>query len=249
MEQQIIILGDSHARPIAIDIIELHLKTAHKIILLGDYVDPYNQIAPISDKKVVSHLKKVIDYKKQYPNKFILLLGNHDIHYVHPDLRCTRYNYKIATELRELYTENWDLFDISHQIDNYLFTHAGVCMKWLDAHWLKLEVFGLKPDYSNINQDLKDVHGSKWFYILHEVGSVRFNPNEYPKVSGGPTWCDKSEGRDDYLPGFHQYVGHSQSGILETFGDVGGDSSITYCDTLGISGKYVVLKIEDNGNI
>jgi len=246
MTKQIVIIGDSHARPIAIEIIELHLKSAHKIILLGDYVDPYI-LSPISDKKVVSHLKKIIKYKKDYPDKFVLLIGNHDIHYVHPSIRCSRYNYKIATELRELYTENWDLFDISHQIENYLFTHAGVCMKWLDKHWSHFESFGLKPDYSNIDQVLKDVHKSKLFYILHEVGSFRSNPEEYPKVSGAVTWCDKSEGKNDYIPGFHQYVGHSQGGILETFGD--DESSITYCDTLGLSGEYVVLKLKDDESI
>jgi len=241
MEKQIVILGDTHSRPIGIEIIELHLKTAHKIIILGDYVDPYEN--GINNAEVLRHLNKIIKYKKDYPDKFVLLLGNHDVHYLHPSLRCSRYNYKIATKLMELYTENWDLFDISYQIDNYLFTHAGVCNEWIDKHWLDLVAFGLENDFSNINQVLKDLHKSKKFYILHEIGSARVNPDGYPKVSGGPTWCDKSEGKDDYIPGFHQYVGHSQGGIIETFGD--DYSSITYCDVLGISGKYVVLKLDD----
>ena len=238
MIKQIVIIGDTHSRSTAIEIIESHLKTAHKIILLGDYTDPYDII---SDKKVINHLSKIIKYKKQYPDKFVLLIGNHDMHYVYPDMRCTRYNYKIATDLRDLFEENWKLFDISYQIDKYLFTHAGICSTWLDRHWLVFKSFGLKEDYSNINEVINDIHNSKMFYILHEVGSAR--SGIFPIISGGITWCDKSEISDisEHLTGFHQYVGHNQVNNIETIGD--DDSSITFCDTLGISGEYVVLKI------
>ena len=232
-------IGDPHCRKIVFDIIDKNLDNSDKIILLGDYLDPYHDV---SNKKQIKYLEKIIDYKKRHPEKFILLLGNHDIHYIHQNLMCVRYNHNIDKEIQKLLKDNWNLFQISFQYENHLFTHAGVCYNWLDRHWLDLISFGLKDDYSNMSEILNKIHKSKKWRILHDVGNARTFSYDNLDYKGGVTWCDIIESKDDYLKGLHQYVGHSKVDKLTEYGDE--KSSITYCDTLEFSGEYLILKFK-----
>ena len=232
---KITIIGDTHGRKISEEIIESNL-TSDKIILLGDYVDPYETMLELD---IINHLKMIINYKKMYPKKFVLIIGNHDYHYIN-GLKSTRYNFLIEKTLNNLYSENWDLFDISYQIDNYLFTHAGVSNEWVAKNIDILESFGLEKNNSNIGEVLVKVHNSESSNILHQIGRSRFYHSN--NLSGGITWADKSEIGWDYIPNIHQFVGHNQVVDIKRNGD--DFSSITFCDTLGISGNYKVIELD-----
>lgn len=43
-------------------------------IFLGDYVDSYT----VSDEQIINNLLDIIEFKKSYEDKVILLLGNHE---------------------------------------------------------------------------------------------------------------------------------------------------------------------------
>ena len=70
-------IGDTHGVAVA-DVVVNIIDRHDKFIFVGDYVDSFI-VDNISMKK---NLLDIIELKKKYPEKVILLWGNHDIHYL-----------------------------------------------------------------------------------------------------------------------------------------------------------------------
>jgi predicted MPP superfamily phosphohydrolase len=102
-------------------------KRASKIIFLADYVDSFS----ISAKDQYKNLLEIIAFKKQYPDKVVLLWGNHDVQYLYLDrmeYRCSGYQDKSSTAFSVVFNDNKSLFqnlyfDSEQQI---LYSHAGL---------------------------------------------------------------------------------------------------------------------------
>lgn len=71
---KLVILGDIHGRTCWKDIIEY--EKPDKVIFLGDYVSTHHNI---SDDDQFNNLIGILNYKKENPEKVILLRGNHEI--------------------------------------------------------------------------------------------------------------------------------------------------------------------------
>lgn len=72
---QILIIGDVHGRTFwkkALNIID----EMDKVVFLGDYLDPYFYEG-ISIVEALSNFKEIIEFKHNYYDKVILLIGNH----------------------------------------------------------------------------------------------------------------------------------------------------------------------------
>ena len=65
-------IGDIHGRDIWKNV---NPSKYDKIIFVGDYVDSFT----ISNTTILNNLLDIIEFKKSFKNKVILLLGNHDI--------------------------------------------------------------------------------------------------------------------------------------------------------------------------
>ena len=104
------------------------------IVFLGDYLDPYPQ-ENISFEEALVNFEEIIDFANNQEN-VILLIGNHDWPYYFNtgNLGWSRYNYKFASEVHTLFKENYNLFRIAYQVDNTLFTHAGVDIDWYEKY-------------------------------------------------------------------------------------------------------------------
>ncbi len=88
-----------------------------EIIFLGDYIGSYN----LSNYKILGNLREIIAFKKDYPQKVVLLWGNHDV------LFLTGYSEDTYVQkMYDLFAQYKDLFQIAYQTRNYLFTHAGL---------------------------------------------------------------------------------------------------------------------------
>ena len=119
-------------------------KEDEKIIFLGDYLDPYSyefeedplmaQFAETYETRsnhVLNNFKEIIEFKKQNPDRVILLLGNHDCTYAIStnicDCRRDRLNYK---KICELFEENKHLFTLAYYVKiedkEYVFSHSGL---------------------------------------------------------------------------------------------------------------------------
>jgi Calcineurin-like phosphoesterase len=220
---KIIAIGDIHGK----DCWKKIAPDQHdKIIFIGDYVDAKD----ISRDAILENLKSILEFKRKYPSKVVLLLGNHDIQYLHyPDHRCSGFDRVIQPELTKFFNDHKSDFQIAWQYGKQLFVHAGLSRRYFD--WLQpLLKDDLKYD-TNMQMDefLNRTHENQPDLIC-VCGASRGGLYPY----GGPLWGDAKETKMDHLEGLHQIVGHSRMFKIEKYTRSLNetDSSITYIDVL-----------------
>ena len=102
-----LIIPDVHGRSFwkksVYDYLENHPEV--KIIFLGDYLDPY-QYEGIYPDDAIPVFEEIISLKKQYPDRIILLIGNHDLHYVQNHRRGCRMDYMNKDKIVGLFDDN-----------------------------------------------------------------------------------------------------------------------------------------------
>ena len=199
---KILVIPDTHARDFWKEAKNL-IDNYDKAIFLGDYVDPYPYEFNLSyeelTKKVINDFKEIIEFAKAYPEKVILLDGNHLLHYVDTKYRCYRFDKLIHPIIKRLYDKNHELFHHSYQIDDVLFTHAGVSKEWMD--------FVCKNKHIEYKNNPSHIINSCDLDYLMMCGRYRGGRDEY----SGPEWLDVHEFFDlTPLPGFYQIFGHTQ---------------------------------------
>lgn len=192
---KILCVPDVHGRKFWRKAIEL-IDKVDKIIFLGDYLDPYSY-EEISFEQATSEFIDIIEFKKQYPDKVILLTGNHCWHYINKDFPdCSRRNYDKLDEINKLFNENINLFQLIYETDKYLFSHAGIYENWMNLCNFTLD------DLKNWNNILKNdyLKLSICSYIRGGFSST-----------GSCIWADIRESLNNYLYSDKiQVVGHTQ---------------------------------------
>lgn len=128
-----VIFPDIHGRTFWKNPVEEFIQDPDiKFIFLGDYLDPY------PDEKIkdeYSILKNIIELKKKYNDRVILLLGNHDLGYLTSYCQTNRTDFKHFKQYQNILETNIELFKILH-IDTvndkkFCFSHAGILKEWL----------------------------------------------------------------------------------------------------------------------
>ncbi|RRB00039.1 metallophosphoesterase [Larkinella rosea] len=231
---KIITIPDLHGRN---SWLQVDVDQYDKVIFLGDYTDSYD----LSDDIILDNLQQIIRLKCHYPDKIVLLIGNHDAQYMHfPHYRCSGFRPSMQPALSKLFRDHIRLFQIAYQEDEYLFTHAGVSNRWL-AHLPK------GNGSQNLDLNLQSLH--QLADLMNEMHQDRMMRTTLFDVSylrggydeaGGPVWADKRETSGDYLWGVHQVVGHSPVPAFTTIGDETG--SITYTDVLQTQEAFYTIE-------
>lgn len=191
-------IGDTHGMAVVETVLKI-IDTHDKFIFIGDYVDSYT-VDNISIKK---NLLDIIELKKKYPEKIVLLWGNHDIHYLLGNKHYSSgYRPEMRYDLYDIFHSNENLFRLSFQINDYIWTHAGVNAKWFER---RLKPFAEK--YNNISSvsELLNLAFDEEYEAIFDVGYIRGGEYEV----GGPLWCDKTELKNGTLKGFNQIAGHN----------------------------------------
>lgn len=211
-----------------------------QIIFLGDYCDSYDR----NTEDMLSVLKMIVTLKEKYPDKVFLLIGNHELHYMYDDgdFTCSGFSAARKAILRPFFDMHRNLFQVAHQIDKKekkcLFTHAGVCSKWVEVNLPSFKNFcdrhNEKFDIDNFALLLNRINQTSYRTFLHQVGIDR--GGVYPV--GGITWCDCREMLQfNPIKGFHQYVGHTPQKFIRRVEKFNGshynNTSVTFCDVLG----------------
>lgn len=193
-----VIIGDLHGKDCWKDV---DPNLYDKVIFLGDYVDHWT----LPDEVIYRNLREIIGLKQQYPEKVELLLGNHDVQYLHfPHYLCSGYRPTMQHLLTQLFKEHENLFSIAYQKDKYLISHAGVTNKWY-CQFNELTFIGqIRDETDTVADILNKVELTSHRWILHQAGAIR--GGEGP---GGVTWADKRELIEDMLDGYYQIVGHT----------------------------------------
>ena len=234
-EIKILAVGDLHGKS-CWQVIDF--SQYDKVVFMGDYVDSTSH----SDEEILDNLSAVVAVKEQFPEKVVLLLGNHDIQYLYyPEYRCSGFRRSMQITLTELFNRHRHLFQIGYQTSNYLFSHAGLSRPWYDRFITLLNKIplGEMSPRSNLAALLNSLDQTWHRRLLHEVGVIRGGSKEF----GGVTWADKEELRNHPLEGYHQIVGHNPVPYIEalSFND---DTSITFVDVLGIQESYFEINIK-----
>jgi len=120
---RILALGDTHGRSAWKQHIEK--QNPDKIIFIGDYFDNGNIQA--HDQR--HNFEDIIELKKSRPDDVILILGNHDLHYL-IDEEYSGYQWQEAPVIEKLLRDNINLLQWAHSQNGFLFTHAGVTKSW-----------------------------------------------------------------------------------------------------------------------
>ena len=127
-----IIIGDTHGRSTWKDIVAQ--EQADRVIFIGDYFDSFD----IEGAEQQYNFKEIIEFKEKGECEVILLIGNHDFHYYPGGETYSGYQRGAAPAIRQLLEENKHHLQMCYQLDNILFTHAGIGYNWL-THQNKYE--------------------------------------------------------------------------------------------------------------
>lgn len=204
-----------------------------KAVFIGDYVDGMMK----SDREIYSNLEELVQLKQSQPEKVVLLLGNHDVQYLHyPDYRCAGFRPDAQKQLTAFFKKHRSLFQMAWQSGKYMFTHAGVSNSWFRRH----KKLFLRYSYNgkNLAEVLNAIYQNAQDRApLFEIGPAREGTSRY----GGILWADAEETCNDFLDGYHQVVGHTPMPKIKKMGNK--KSSITYIDLPEYLFDYLQLEI------
>ena len=173
-------------------------------IFLGDYLDPFDDEG-IPDEQAFGGLLEIINLKKARPENVTLLWGNHDLHYLFPFLKGSRFDDSHAQRNKNTFLENRNLFQMAYEIQvrerRYLFSHAGVGRMWIDLYAPALEADEITADWLNLCMKSDD-----FYEALGHVSWARGGFLEF----GSMIWADLSEQKvmENQLPAI-QVFGHT----------------------------------------
>ena len=217
----ILINGDVHGRQFWKEAVEKNMDKVDKIIFLGDYLDEYPD-ENITRRQSKENFKEVINLKENNRDKVILLLGNHDYHYMHREFsRSSRYSSSNAYNYKQMFLSHESFFKIAHEETingkKYLFTHAGVMKSWYERN---KEIIGeLTTDNINKLQGLR-----KGVSALSEVSKYRSWIGE---ESGSPLWSDVREKIDDEKSMIDHVIPNEDSYVKEYDYQIFGHTQLT----------------------
>lgn len=131
---KLIIIPDVHGRSFWKKAVKEN--TEEEFIFLGDYLDPYRQDGVTVDE-AFDGLQDIVALKKCHPEQFSLLWGNHDLHYLYPELEGSRLDHLNAARNEAFFRRHEKCFQIASERavsgQRYLFTHAGVGRLWIES--------------------------------------------------------------------------------------------------------------------
>ena len=126
------LIGDIHGR----DAWRQLVREDAVNIFLGDYFDPYHYDDVKPGEQELANLLDIIEFKRQHPET-VLLLGNHEYHYL-SDEKYSRYNDSYADRFAQCLLQHWHLFQVAYAIGKrILVTHAGITQPWCQLAGIK----------------------------------------------------------------------------------------------------------------
>ena len=203
-DNRLIIIPDVHGRSFWREAVKSNPDG--KFIFLGDYLDPYT-VEEIIDSEAFQGLEDIIRLKKDRPDDVILLWGNHDLHYLYPELLGSRYDFEHAERNAHMFWDNQTLFQMDYETvaggRRFLFSHAGIGKCWLSHYFPTLSFDGPVAELMN------DLVGYPDF--MSALGDVSINRGG-DKRYGSMIWADLGEQfyEENQLPGIVQVFGHTQ---------------------------------------
>lgn len=202
----ILVIPDVHLRKFWRQCVFDNINKVDKVVFLGDYFDPYNESDLENDP--ISMMQNIIDLKKNESDKYILLIGNHDCHYIWDDYpKGSRYSVWSAKKYNNIFCDNLDLFNIAFVQDNTIFTHAGITKAWRDMCFPELSILELGKKLASEKLNENSVE-------FGYLAAISFYRGGWSKA-GSCEWADIHEHLDEehnpeIYDDIYQVFGHTQ---------------------------------------
>lgn len=232
---KIIAIGDIHGRDKWKDVLE-NEGDFDKLIFMGDYFDTRDDI-PCNEW--IDNFNEIVALKRADPDKIVLLIGNHDYHYIRGVTETySGYTSVMRTDIQEVLDINRDIMQMCFIHDNFIFTHAGITNTWYKN--------GLVKWFQDKDIDIKDMGLCDQVNYLFEYApnQFKFTNGRYfddygDEVTQTPIWVRPGALMKDRLGDYFYVVGH-------TFGDPEvltdhNPGGVIKIDALGL-GYYLVIQ-------
>ena len=232
---KILCIPDLHGRKFWRKTIFNNISKVDKVIFLGDYLDPYSneikenpelmECSSFDDSKsLLSMLYDIVSLKKNEPNKYILLTGNHTDSYIWSKFRAaTRTDYINWEKYHKFFLENLEYFNLVWIENNVIFSHAGISEGWASDFLYssikydvraKLEKNSIVFETARVLKDtpLKDFNR---YYIdsISRISHYRGGDMFY----GSCEWADLRE-HVDFTKSTTKIIPKGENGIYQIFG-------------------------------
>jgi hypothetical protein len=232
-----IVLGDTHGRNIWKEIV--FQEKADRVIFIGDYFDSFD----IGPAEQMFNFREIIDFKEKGECEVILLIGNHDFHYFPGGETYSGYKAGVAPAIRQMLQENNHHLQMCYQLDNVLFTHAGIGSDWL-VYQNHYESFTDQGTVTNI----ADFVNAIWKYQPNRFMFYGIDPYGNSKTQT-PIWIRPQAlmagNRDTFLKtDYIQVVGHTQVRKIDIEGKATG-GRYYFIDTFDTSGQFLIYENEE----
>jgi len=174
-----------------------------KIIFIGDYFDSFT----VPNAEMKHNIMEIIHLKETLGDRVVLLLGNHDIHYIDKKYRCSGIRPEMWFDFNEIMRMNSHLFQAAYQYKDILWSHAGLTRGSWEIYKRFLDEEGIKyEDYADALNILYKMNYEPIFYAGYGRGGSSRNP--------GIFWADKRELINDPEV-VSQVVGHTPVSDIE----------------------------------
>lgn len=221
---KIVTIGDIHGRNIWKKIVRKE-KDADKFIFIGDYFDSFS----VPYIKQRDNFKDIVKFKMENPDKIILLIGNHDYHYLpFVDEHYSGYQNDNKDKIGELLNSCRYIMQIAYQYKDWLFTHAGVTEEWYTTRVCD------DIDDTDVAQHINDMFMALPNKFKFQASTPLDNYGD--SITQPPIWVRPRALISDKLGKWKQVVGHTHQKSIELGDD------IYFIDTFDNCTEYLVIE-------
>lgn len=250
MTTKICIIGDIHGRS---NWKKIDFSQYEKIIVMGDYFDPYEGNISYDDRWNV--FEELLELRKNKPEKWVLLFGNHDLHYFDGISKGSRYDphfrkeFGVVEKFKELLKDG--TLRAAYSIDDVFFVHASISVPWYNFYILNKTTEEIQEAPKLGVEDPLDLEVKLCAALLKspqifDFKSVSWDMYGYSPVQGPFWWRSFSPVSDGLqkgvLGGIIQVNGHTQVRNLLDW-PIEENGRVVFVDGLG-SNWYTELTID-----
>jgi hypothetical protein len=225
---KIVALGDTHGRSKWKEIV-VEQKDADMIVFIGDYFDAKD--GGYSANRQIENFKEIVQFKRDNPSKVVLLIGNHDFHYLNGvNETYSSYQFGYAKDINSVLQPAVDegLLQMCYQYSSYFFSHAGLTKTWSNNNGI---------DMNNLEDSVNEL-------FRNDITKFKFTMGDNDSYGGNditqtPIWVRPQSLVKDMVDDIICIVGHTQvKGVT-----VMEEDNLILIDCLGTSDEYLVLDL------
>lgn len=230
---KLLIIPDLHCRKFWRQTIVNNIGSVDKVIFLGDYLDPYaNEINDTPDlmevenfydsQNALSMLNDIISLKKNEPNKYILLCGNHTCSYIWSKFNAaSRTDYRNWEKYNKFFSQNLEYFNLVWIENNTILSHAGISEGWAEDFLYSFMKYDEGAELENNSLVFEAAR------VLKDTPLKNFNRNYIDAIShisryrGGDSFygsCEWADLREHFYIFENKVIPNGEDGIYQVFG-------------------------------